>query len=195
MAVSKRLRYEILRRDGFACRYCGAKADEAELQVDHVLPVALGGGDEAENLVTACADCNAGKSASSPDSEIVANLADDSLRWARAVERAAEIKAADREKRDAYIAAFDECWLTWHFGDDPKNTLDRPPEWEQSIEQFYDAGLDQDTLIRMIKVAMQKPRLAGNKVFRYFCGCCWNAVRERQAVARSLMEAEEGERE
>lgn len=29
MAVSKRTRYEVLRRDNHACRYCGARAPEA----------------------------------------------------------------------------------------------------------------------------------------------------------------------
>lgn len=61
MAVSKRLRYEILRRDKFACRYCGAKAPDAPLRVDHVTPVALGGTDDPTNLVTSCEPCNAGK--------------------------------------------------------------------------------------------------------------------------------------
>ena len=39
MAVSKRTRYEVLRRDNHACRYCGASAPDAKLTVDHVLPV------------------------------------------------------------------------------------------------------------------------------------------------------------
>lgn len=41
--VSKRLRFEILRRDQFKCRYCGTVAAERELRVDHVIPEALGG--------------------------------------------------------------------------------------------------------------------------------------------------------
>lgn len=59
MSVSKRLRFEILRRDNHACRYCGATAAEGPLTIDHVLAVALGGTDEASNLVTACSwpDC------------------------------------------------------------------------------------------------------------------------------------------
>lgn len=81
MAVSKRLRYEVLRRDNHACRYCGRSAPDVALTVDHVVPVALGGSDDPGNLVTACRDCNSGKSASSPDAPIVANVADDALRW------------------------------------------------------------------------------------------------------------------
>ncbi|MGC7224589.1 HNH endonuclease, partial [Mycobacteroides abscessus subsp. massiliense] len=43
MAVTKRLRYEVLRRDNYSCRYCGRSAPEVKLTVDHVVPVALGG--------------------------------------------------------------------------------------------------------------------------------------------------------
>lgn len=60
--LSKSLRFEILTRDGYRCRYCGASAQTSKLHIDHVLPKALGGRDEAANLVTACADCNHGKS-------------------------------------------------------------------------------------------------------------------------------------
>lgn len=62
--MNQRLRFEILERDGFTCRYCGRDhEDGAVLVVDHVLARALGGGDEPENLVAACVDCNSGKSA------------------------------------------------------------------------------------------------------------------------------------
>lgn len=59
--VSPKLRFAVLRRDGFACAYCGARPKEKQLQVDHVVPVAAGGPTTLENLVTACTDCNAGK--------------------------------------------------------------------------------------------------------------------------------------
>lgn len=63
MTVSKKLRFEIFRRDNFACRYCGlAAADGAVLEPDHVVPRARGGKDVATNLVTACDGCNSGKS-------------------------------------------------------------------------------------------------------------------------------------
>lgn len=61
-STGKRLRFEILKRDGFRCRYCGAAATSKPLHVDHVVPVAEGGETIAENLVAACADCNGGKS-------------------------------------------------------------------------------------------------------------------------------------
>lgn len=58
-----RERFAILKRDNFACRYCGAKAPDVKLHVDHVHPRSLGGTNDPSNLVTACEDCNMGKSA------------------------------------------------------------------------------------------------------------------------------------
>jgi hypothetical protein len=63
MAISKRRRFEILRRDGFTCRYCGRSAPDVVLQIDHVTPRALGGSDHPSNLAAACEDCNQGKAA------------------------------------------------------------------------------------------------------------------------------------
>lgn len=60
-AVSARLRFEVFRRDGFRCVYCGATPMQKVLRADHVVPVAEGGPSTAANLVTACHDCNAGK--------------------------------------------------------------------------------------------------------------------------------------
>jgi hypothetical protein len=62
VSISTRTRFEILKRDGFRCRYCGATAVDVLLHVDHVVPRAGGGTDDAANLITACADCNLGKS-------------------------------------------------------------------------------------------------------------------------------------
>jgi hypothetical protein len=82
VAVSKRLRYEVLRRDNFACRYCGAFAPLAVLHVDHVTPRKHGGQDIPSNLVTACQDCNSGKAASMPAPEVVADVEALAAQWA-----------------------------------------------------------------------------------------------------------------
>lgn len=55
------LRFEVLKRDRFTCCYCGRTPPTVLLAVDHVTPKAAGGGDEIDNLVTACTECNAGK--------------------------------------------------------------------------------------------------------------------------------------
>ena len=64
MGVSRGLRFEVLKRDDFTCRYCGKKSPEAILEVDHVIPRSKKGADDPENLVTACYECNRGKGVS-----------------------------------------------------------------------------------------------------------------------------------
>jgi hypothetical protein len=56
-------RMRILSRDGRRCRVCGMTAEDGvTLEVDHILPVAKGGGNEDENLWVLCRPCNSGKS-------------------------------------------------------------------------------------------------------------------------------------
>ncbi len=47
-------------RDGGRCRHCGSGT---ELQFDHVIPLALGGNSEPENLQLLCGPCNRRKGA------------------------------------------------------------------------------------------------------------------------------------
>lgn len=63
MAISQKLRFEVLRSDHFTCQYCGRRAPDVGLQVDHITPRAAGGTDDRANLTTSCVDCNQGKSA------------------------------------------------------------------------------------------------------------------------------------
>jgi hypothetical protein len=60
--VSKRVRFEVFKRDAFKCQYCGAEAPSVVLHVDHIKPASDGGSDDMLNLVTSCAGCNLGKS-------------------------------------------------------------------------------------------------------------------------------------
>ncbi len=56
------IRFAVLERDGFKCRYCGRGAKQnVVLEVDHITPLSGGGLTEMENLVAACRECNAGK--------------------------------------------------------------------------------------------------------------------------------------
>lgn len=61
-AMSKKLRFEVFKRDNFKCQYCGKCAPDVVLHVDHIDPVSKGGKNEIMNLITACEDCNGGKS-------------------------------------------------------------------------------------------------------------------------------------
>lgn len=59
--LSKKVRFEVFKRDSFTCQYCGEKAPEVILNVDHINPVSKGGDNDMMNLITSCESCNSGK--------------------------------------------------------------------------------------------------------------------------------------
>lgn len=60
-ALTKRIRFDVFKRDSFKCQYCGKSAPDVVLEVDHIMPIAAGGDNSVTNLITACFDCNRGK--------------------------------------------------------------------------------------------------------------------------------------
>ncbi|MCR5266456.1 MAG: HNH endonuclease [Cyanobacteria bacterium RUI128] len=61
--MTPKLRYKIMKRDGFKCVICGRSQKEgAQLHVDHIKPVSKGGKTVESNLRTLCDMCNLGKS-------------------------------------------------------------------------------------------------------------------------------------
>jgi 5-methylcytosine-specific restriction endonuclease McrA len=63
-AVSAKLRWQVLERDGHRCTSCGrTPSDGAKLHADHLLPRSKGGRTTLDNLATKCSRCNLGKGA------------------------------------------------------------------------------------------------------------------------------------
>jgi len=62
VAITKKVRFEVFKRDGFACQYCGKTPPEVTLEIDHIIPKSKQGTDEINNLLTSCFSCNRGKS-------------------------------------------------------------------------------------------------------------------------------------
>jgi len=62
--VAPKLRFRVFVRDKFTCQYCKRTKEEdgVKLQPDHIIPYSKGGETVFENLITACWDCNIGKS-------------------------------------------------------------------------------------------------------------------------------------
>ncbi len=59
MAINPKLRFQILNRDWFECKYCWLKAGNwIQLQVDHIIPKSQWGKNTLENLITSCYECN-----------------------------------------------------------------------------------------------------------------------------------------
>lgn len=59
--LSKKIRFEVFKRDNFTCQYCGRMAPDVILEVDHISPISSGGDNSIINLITSCFDCNRGK--------------------------------------------------------------------------------------------------------------------------------------
>lgn len=171
MSVSKRLRFEVLRRDGHACRYCGATAPDVKLHVDHVIPVSLGGTDDPENLVAACVDCNAGKSSSSPDAATVAEVAEAQAEHRRHLESVKDAAADEHRALEVFL----ETWDRFRNDDDEQEPL--PRGWRRAIRSYLDVLVAED-LEELVYVAMDKA-LPSDARFRYFCGCCRRRKAER----------------
>jgi hypothetical protein len=186
VAVSKRLRYEILRRDNHQCRYCGATAPDAKLVVDHVTPTALGGTDTPDNLVTACEPCNSGKTSMPADASIVADVAQDAARWAIAWKQAAQ-QQGDESKQKAKTASRVKARLT-RVGNE---IYGRPPaipgDAAASIIRWLELGLPVERINELADYTISRRNIPLDGKWRYFAGCCWGAIRDLEARTRRLL--------
>jgi hypothetical protein len=64
ITIPLNIRWAVQKRDHNRCVLCGAcpsNDHSVELEIDHIIPVAKGGGNEMENLQTLCWKCNQGK--------------------------------------------------------------------------------------------------------------------------------------
>lgn len=181
MAVSKRTRFEVLRRDDYTCRYCRTK--DSPLVVDHVVAVALGGPDSPENLVAACRDCNAGKSSTTVDAALVAQVDEDALRWARAIAAAAENVQEASDIRAQFVDYVFEDWTSRM-----PSFAELPDDWDVSAWNFYKRGLPMCSIEEAITIAAAASTVAQRARWKYFCGICWAMLRDLENDARRLIE-------
>lgn len=181
MPVSKRTRFEVLRRDNYTCRYCRS-SDEA-LTVDHVLPVALGGTDEPSNLVAACRDCNAGKASTAPTEELVEQVDADAIRWAaareRVVQRLEEANAAAADRRAPFLAA----WRSW---DHDLSYL--PSGWRDTVDFWLRNDVSMDRILEAMEIALPKRHVTHRELFRYMAGIIRNWLREVDEQVRAELD-------
>lgn len=172
-ALSKKTRFDVFKRDAFACQYCGAHPPGVLLHVDHVVAVASGGNNSIDNLVTACQPCNAGKGARALD-VVPQTLAG---KAALVAEREAQIlgyQAILDGKKDRVDA---EMRRVAEILDDEAEEKGPLRTWAASIRRFNEA-LGVHVVLEAAESASS--RFSGDRGFRYFCGICWNLVREAE---------------
>ncbi len=177
--VSTRARFEIFKRDGFTCQYCGSTPPTVVLHVDHIHPVSKGGKNDKSNLVTSCSSCNLGKS------DIPLTVVDGSLQ-----EKADMIKEREAQIKGYYKAIAAQ-----------KKRIESE-SWEVARMLTLDDGLNSYSKVRMLSIrrfldqigfydVMHAAEVTANRfrgsqseaAFKYFCGCCWTMIRERNQHA------------
>lgn len=187
-AVSKRARFEVFKRDRFTCQYCGNTPPAVVLECDHVISVADGGSNDRANLVTACFDCNRGK-AGIPLSVVPESVAD---QIARRREVAEQISAFNRlldEERQQTTEDIEQIGRYW--------CRFIPPERNQS----WTFGAARAGSIRSFLTTLRRAEILDavdmafgrfgipytqhdERQWKYFCGICWNRIRERKGGSR-----------
>jgi len=55
--LSTEVRKYILERNNYQCQSCGS-CDKTQLQIDHIISLALGGSNDLSNLQVLCSACN-----------------------------------------------------------------------------------------------------------------------------------------
>lgn len=181
MAVTKRTRFEVLRRDDHTCQYCGAKAPDVTLQIDHVVPVALGGDDKPSNLVTACRDCNGGKSSIPPDSPLVQSLSAQAAAYALGMTDKMTRFRADLESLDDYAQEFHQRWDGWTIQGEP---LELPADYRSSLYRWMQMGIPSsifDLAVPSANAKFNRERyMKREDVFSYMAGIVWGMVNQRE---------------
>lgn len=166
--LSKRLRFEVFKRDQFTCQYCGATPPKVVLEIDHVDPVSAGGGDDIDNLVTACFPCNRGKAAV-PLSVVPSSLADKAAEVAEREEQLAGYQAILRAKRERIE---DDVWSVFaRWREQTETTHERFNTVRRFVERL---GLDE--VFNAVDITLAAGIRSTRGEFLYFCKVCWNKV-------------------
>jgi len=171
--LSKKTRFDVFKRDGFVCQYCGAHPPGVILHVDHINPVAEGGGNDIDNLITACEPCNLGKGAREL-SDIPKSLGDKAKEIA---EREEQIKGYNEILQSRANRIDEEAWevaatLEGKEFVESFNRLDL-----LSIKRFLEQ-LPFVEVIEAAEISLAAVPYNEKRQFKYFCAVCWNKIRE-----------------
>jgi len=174
--ISKSVRFEVFKRDGFACVYCGKTPPDVVLEIDHIEPVYNGGTNDINNLVTACFDCNRGKGHVGLEiipSKLVDNLEVLKAQKEQMKEYNKHVTALEKELQKSmniiarmYTSYFPE----YTFSDNFRNV---------SLKGFVKA-LPLNEVAEAIEIACTKTKHSEGSI-KYFCGICWKKIRNKEA--------------
>lgn len=172
MPITKKVRFEVFKRDGFKCAYCGKSPPQITLEVDHIDPRSRGGKDDINNLLTACFECNRGKTnipltkaplKLSENLEILKEQEDQLKEYRKFVKKIENRIIKDIEDINAvYKMAFPG----WEFSDKFKQV---------SLKRFLSL-LPKEEIMSSLELAIARVK-DSDKVISYFCGICWHKIK------------------
>lgn len=169
--LSKKMRFDVFKRDGFQCQYCGSTPPGVVLEVDHIHPVSKGGKNRVDNLITSCFECNRGKAAGllTAAPQTVADKA------AVIAEKMAQLKAFEklqRDKRKSEEQSIDMVEQTFR-GYFAFSFKERFRESVRIFLQYMTVYELMDAMNRACaKIRNQEDAI------KYFCGICWKTIKE-----------------
>lgn len=172
--ISKKVRFEVFKRDLFKCAYCGRTPPAVVLHVDHIHPVSKGGKNTQDNLITACLDCNLGKS-NIPLSVVPESMAEKALRMA---EMRDQLKAFSKLNAEIENLIVTDCWRVVHeiYGE---NVHEVKTKTFGSIRIFVEKLGVTDVLSAARTMQSKVGSKSEYQQFLYFCGICWKKIKEQ----------------
>jgi hypothetical protein len=178
-ALSKRIRFEVFKRDRFTCQYCGGRPPDVLLQVDHIVAVGQGGSNEPDNLATSCVACNAGKS----DKGLGATLPviDEMARLEAMQEMAERATLLKQEKTVAQVHRQAETEVVEAVQGWWEDIGGSAEMFESSSVRRFIGQLSIEQIREAIDAVERKwaryPNGTQGHMWKYFCGACWQMIR------------------
>lgn len=170
--ISKKLRFDVFKRDDFICQYCGQHPPAVILELDHINPVCNGGKNTEDNLITSCFDCNRGKGGElltaipqtvQEKREILAEKEEQLKEYNKLLKR----KSAREIRTINYLnEIYQEIFEEWCMSESFKNT----------IRTKFLPHLTQEQLEKALRIAIWKTK-DSRRSLKYFCGICWKVIR------------------
>lgn len=180
MAISVRTRFDVFKRDEFTCGYCGRKSPDVVLEVDHIVPVALGGRDDEINLLTSCWECNRGKSAV-PLSEVLTGE-DPHDKAIAILEKRRQLDEYNNVLAEEYDRIEAETWNLIEFWNTEKGITGPAAQKFNKVQYRGLKALVKWCPREKIREFMELALLRGaDKDLRYVYACCRNWRVERMA--------------
>lgn len=174
MAISQRIRFEVFKRDGFICQYCGKTPPNIILELDHINPVSKGGTDDINNLITSCFECNRGKNNIPLDRipqtlhnnlEILKEKELQIKEYNKILEK---IERRTQKEMTEIGAVYTGFFPKWILSENFTNN---------SLKRFFQY-LPKKEMIDAMSYACSRIK-DKDKSINYFCGICWNKIKAK----------------